>query len=76
MEGQGRSFPLTRLTFQVRKVMGGVVVRWVACLASASCDEQIYNVYWYNCAEDRYQLRVSIRITITDRIQLYEITKV
>ena len=26
MEGHGRSFPITRLTFQVRKVRGGVVV--------------------------------------------------
>ena len=29
MEGHGRSFPDTRLTFQVRKVMGGG--GWVAC---------------------------------------------
>ena len=26
MEGHGWSFPITRLTFQVRKVIGGVVV--------------------------------------------------
>ena len=26
MEGQGRSFPITRFTFPVRKVMGGGVV--------------------------------------------------
>ena len=30
-EGHIWSFPITGLTFQVRKVMGGVVVRWVAC---------------------------------------------
>ena len=28
MEGQGRSFPITRLTFQVRKVGGGRVEWW------------------------------------------------
>ena len=27
-EGHGWSFPITRLTFQVRKVRGGVVVGW------------------------------------------------
>ena len=29
-EGHGWSFPITRLTFQVRKVMGGVG-EWVVC---------------------------------------------
>ena len=31
MEGHGWSFPITRLTFQVRKVMGGGVGWWFAC---------------------------------------------
>ena len=31
MEGQGRSFSITGLTFQVRKVIGGWGGGWVAC---------------------------------------------
>ena len=37
MEGHGRSFPDTRLTFQVRKVIGGWTGRWLSVVTTLFC---------------------------------------
>ena len=43
MEGHGSSFPITRLTFQVRKVMGGVGVWWWP--VGLQCQPQSHSLY-------------------------------